>query len=267
MSSDKAEVSAVYGPNMALRLALGPNDSYEFVLNGNEPPLFPRVEMGRWKGQDPAGVGALMAAIASCSEPDNPSAQPGLAYVRVGYDDGLARRVRLYSLYGPPAGWARVQSVVLAQVHGAWFDSRLHTLQGHANWLRPKVDAKDSPMASIELESTGQQMVSFSSPVRAQSWSVTLVPQGSSPAELDAYPYTLEPHEVVVASPMASTTDTHELPAGKKLGIMVTLRRRLRPGRYGVTLRYMSEERRGVGSHASGTFTLELPVLEVRSGG
>ncbi|MBK6529135.1 MAG: hypothetical protein IPF99_05990 [Deltaproteobacteria bacterium] len=52
--SEVIKVFAAYGPSQALSLALWPDGSFLFHLQGNVPPLFAAVEMGSWRGVDGA---------------------------------------------------------------------------------------------------------------------------------------------------------------------------------------------------------------------
>jgi hypothetical protein len=246
---------------MGFRLALGPGGQFEFVLSGNAPPLFPQVELGRWRGEDEEGVRELLGAIAGCDEPSNPPPQPDSAYVFVGHERDGEKRERLYALYEAPPGWAPVQSAVLSMVHGRWLDRRQSTLRAQASWLKTQADAART--IAVELDNPGSEVVSFSSPARQELWTVTLVPQWMAPAALDTYPYELAPHEFSLMSPLAVAQGSHALDPGKKIGVMLTLKRLLSPGRYDVSVQYLSEEVRGDARHASGILTMSLAVLEV----
>lgn len=259
------EISAVYGPTMTFRLAVDAEDGYEFALGGNTLPLFPHVEMGRWQGRDAEGTALVRAAIASCDEANNPSSLPDSAYVQVTHREAAqAERVRLYSLYEPPSAWAAAQATVLSQVNGPWLVSRLHVLRAQVKWLKPTLSRVDAPMAAIDYESAGTAAVSFSSPVRAELWSATVAPQGMSPDDLDGYPYDLDAGEFVVSSPAAASGKHATLDAGRRLLVLVTIKRKLPPGKYDVTLRYLSEEVRNDPARASGILTLTPGVLEVQ---
>lgn len=259
-----AELAAVYGENMSFHLVLGDEDEFEFILAGNTAPLFNQLEMGRWHGNDAEGVARLRGEIGACTDANNPPEAPDSAYVHVAYDDG-ERREHLYALYAPPNNWAQVQTNVLAQVHGAWLDQRVHTLAVTGNWVRPKVTTKDRPMASIDFDSSGSQNVSFSTPTREELWRVTLVPQGLTPEELDVYPYELDPDEFLLVSPVASADSEQVLDPGRKLGVMLTIKRKLAVGRYDVTASYLSQQVRGNRVHAFGRITLNFVTLEVTS--
>lgn len=135
--SEVIKVFAAYGPSQALSLALWPDGSFLFHLQGNVPPLFAAVEMGSWRGVDGARGPALFADIARAlpRTVSNASTRPDSAYMDVKREvDGAAVEQRTVNLYEPPAHWDVAQARLLGLVQGPWLAHRERTVTAEARW-------------------------------------------------------------------------------------------------------------------------------------
>ncbi|MBK8692895.1 MAG: hypothetical protein IPN17_11520 [Deltaproteobacteria bacterium] len=266
--SEVIKVFAAYGPSQALSLALWPDGSFLFHLQGNVPPLFAAVEMGSWRGVDGARGPALFADIARAlpRTVSNASTRPDSAYMDVKREvDGAAVEQRTVNLYEPPAHWDVAQARLLGLVQGPWLAHRERTVTAEARWDSVAA-ASRQPVLEVTFAATGREPASIPSPASAEGWSVSLLPAGATAEEQEDFPSDVQPDEFILLPARPSVGAWLELRPGDRYELRLEVNRQLPPGSWDVTASWLAADP-GWGRHPanrlSGRLTLDPGPITV----
>ncbi len=260
--NEVVKLFATYGPGQALRLALWPDGTFVFHLQGNEPPLFAALEAGSWRGADSEQGVSLYADLARAlsQTPSNARSQPDSAYLSALREvDGEVHERRTVDLYAPPAPWAAVQARMLALVQGPWLAHRERTVTALASWDAAAA-ASRWPVLEVVFTATGREAASIPSPADPAGWAVSLLPAGATPEECEAFPSDVQPDELTLLPAVPVAGSWVELQPGDRYALRVEVNRQLPPGRWVSTARWTAADPgwgRHPGNRLAGIFTFD----------